>query len=514
MNKIPKTATIDQGARCSYPAGLILLPLFVYGVSVALSWRGFGNWDAIYYINTAMDWKENGPVLGTAHWDLRYPLVLPIAGSLTLFGSSEISATIPNLIYGALLVFVSATFGARYLGARSGLFLGLLVATSAPLTLLPLEIEIRGPETFFSVFAIWLFIAGATQEKRSRLLVVAGVTAGVAWLCREVAGYLPLSFILVTLLFVAKERRSAAAIHSSVGFLTVIVFELVLYAVIAGDPLYRYRIDLGHGGGNPDSAIAAGISLSRLVDLIAEPFVLRLAEQSTIILIAGGAAAGLAILLLRRELDQTVRFTLSTFFAAAFVSFLYAAVLLNLEAPRYFPLLDYLALVLIASAAGILEGKGINYIALPLVAGCAAVGPLVTDLRRGYDFESIRLAARVAKEEPDVLVTTKWVADRAEVVLRLEGWSSQEAEAEFALRSNSKPDSLAIVQLCEYCRMTQPSDFSEFEWEKVGEAGTLRPSWSHRLLSSVATHIPLPDILSRKTEPKTVILLRRKADNT
>lgn len=35
-----------------------------------------------------MDWAEHAPVLGRTHWALRYPLVLPVAALIRLFGFS------------------------------------------------------------------------------------------------------------------------------------------------------------------------------------------------------------------------------------------------------------------------------------------------------------------------------------------------------------------------------------------------------------------------------------------
>ena len=51
-------------------------------------WVGYQGHDDASYAAAAMDWVQNFPAVGVDHWALRYPLVVPTAGIITLFGPS------------------------------------------------------------------------------------------------------------------------------------------------------------------------------------------------------------------------------------------------------------------------------------------------------------------------------------------------------------------------------------------------------------------------------------------
>ena len=190
--------------------GYALAALSVYLAAAIASWGGIGDWDGVHYIRGALLWVENGPILGQDHWELRHPLVLPMAASMKLFGLSELAAAVPNFVYAGLLVLVSVIIGERFVVPRAGLILGLLVATSPALALLMPEVEIRGPEIFFAVLSLWLFLEGLARADRGALwlLLGAGLASGLAWMCREVAGYLPVVFVTAGWLLAPRGRPS------------------------------------------------------------------------------------------------------------------------------------------------------------------------------------------------------------------------------------------------------------------------------------------------------------------
>ncbi|MGE0408985.1 MAG: glycosyltransferase family 39 protein, partial [Amphiplicatus sp.] len=132
----------------------------LFAIAVVCFWSGLGPHDGIAYVNAALAWSENGPVLGETHWALRHLFVLPMAAGFRFFGASEFTAILPNILYAAGLVAITYIYARRCLGAGAGFAAAAFVATSAFFVGLALEVYIFGPEIFFGALAAWLFIEG------------------------------------------------------------------------------------------------------------------------------------------------------------------------------------------------------------------------------------------------------------------------------------------------------------------------------------------------------------------
>lgn len=482
----------------------------VFLLSSGTTWRGLGDWDAVFYVDGALNWYEAGAFLGENHWQLRHPLVLPIAASFGLFGPGELAATLPNLAYGLLLVVVSAILGVIFLGTVAGSVLALLVATSGPLVLQPLQIEIRGPELFFSALALWLFLSAMGRDGSAKTLFFAGLAAGVAWLCREVAGYLLPTFVFAGLLFAPAERRWRTALLPAAAFISVLATELLTYTIAAGDPLYRYKIDLGHGRDLPGTEFAGDIGDGKGVfEILTEPLLRHMEDISTVPVILFGALAALIVLVGWRGLAVRSRLVVKVFALGALMSYVLAALALNLELPNYFPMLNYLALVLVATAASIMWRTGTGWIAGPAIAALCFAGPFMVGLGERYEFDNYRHAAALARTEERPLVTSFRVAERASLLLRLDGWSSEAAEAEFVLHSEAELGRLAL-------RPSYPNLGKEFalgpEWIPRITLAQEDRTWPHDLLALLGNIFDLPQALATAIEPSRATLLTREGE--
>ncbi len=483
--------------------------VLLYLASATVTWRGIGDWDATYYITAALGWYETGAYLGENHWQLRYPMVLPIAGSFAVFGPSEWAASLPNLAYGIMLIMVSAIWGLRFFGPAAGTVFALLLATSPALVLHPLEIEVRGPELFFSALALWLFLTGVVRHETALRLCLAGLAAGVAWLCREVAGYLLPTFVLAGLLLAPKTRRWRSAAIPTVSFSAVILAELALYWFVAGDPLYRYRIDLGHGGNVPGTEFAPQVDNGdSKVSLLTEPLVQHVTDPTTALFMATAGLAAIFVLFGFRRLAASARQALVVFAIGAATSYLLASILLNLEKPNYYPLFNYLALMLIALAAGLIWQSGYRRSAAFTTMVLCLAGPFFAGFDERYEFDYYRHAAALAKAEEAPLVTSYRVRERAALLLRLEGWPEAEAKDEFTSHALSDTGRLAFQP--GYTWLAREFVLGD-EWVPQREWHPSDLAWQHRLLGALGQFAPLPSPVATLITPPPAVLLARDA---
>ena len=356
-------------AFCETPTGQLSFVVSIYAIVALSFWDGIGPRDAERYIAAAFSWSENGPALGENHWALRYLLVLPMAFIFSVFGESQFAACAPNIIYGALLVAISFLFGRRLFGAIEGVILGAFIAVSAFFSIQAGELRIYGVEIFFVALSLWLFADSAAKENaRVRGFFAAGLAAGGAWLCRETTIFLPLALVSAPAFF--GKYNLKAAISGALGFAAVIVIEILAYLAVTGDAFYRYKIDLDHGGGNPNTTIGGPAENETIGFYLIQPFMELLSYPTVTPFFLIGAAA-LCYCLTRAKLTTTAHRVLIFFSAAALLSFLVAGYPLNLEYAGYYPLMCYAAFLAIAVAAAHLFRSKKNYCRhFPGCCGC------------------------------------------------------------------------------------------------------------------------------------------------
>jgi len=217
---------------------------------VLLRWRwvGYQGHDDAFYAGAALDWAENFPALGHTHWALRYPLVLPTAALVRLFGFSvPMLAAVDLAAYAAFLV-------AGYAAARH--FFGwpaaaLLTAICILVPQFPVQATYANPdllEMALVMGSFWLVTLAREPDRtglqRGRLLLGAGALAGLGFLTRETTLLLAPLYGLMFLVRPAMPRWRYLLIAA--GFLAVVGAQMTYFAIEAGDPLYRARISATH----------------------------------------------------------------------------------------------------------------------------------------------------------------------------------------------------------------------------------------------------------------------------
>ena len=136
---------------------------------------GYEGSDDAGYINCARRWLESGPLVSNFFGDLRYPIILPIAVSISLFGDSEFSVAVPNFCY-ALGTVVATYFGLRALVDRAtGLLAAVLLSFLPLLGGLATTVSDDICELLFIVISLWVFLWGIYNKSGGGVFFIAGV---------------------------------------------------------------------------------------------------------------------------------------------------------------------------------------------------------------------------------------------------------------------------------------------------------------------------------------------------
>jgi 4-amino-4-deoxy-L-arabinose transferase-like glycosyltransferase len=451
-------------AGIAAPASLAI----IFALAVALYWYGIGPGDAERYIDAALRWQD-GPWLGDTHWSLRHLFVLPMAASFTLFGSSEAAAIIPNIVYAGLTVAITWTYGRRHLGDRAGFIAAALVSSSAFFVARPLELDVYGAEAFFAALSCWVFVAARENDRGGLAFVAAGVCAGLAWSVREQAAYLMVAFGVLLLLDRKRTVQSIALVFA--GFASVIVAELLLYAIAAGDPFYRYRIDLSHRdiGFNPPMTAERAQLPARAARL--GRYLATTPSTTPMLLLAVGAAYYLRRT--RASAPFLLKPALAVFAAIGVISALVASIAFNVSATRYYPLLTYGAFLIVAAAIARASSLG-----RPWLAGAAAVSALIVniaaaDMTRDGDYSEARALAQLAATSAEPVFADPISVGRARYMLRLKGWDSDAASAKVMNGRGAPPGALIFKTE----RLKPPEPYCILRQMRPRKTG-----WTHALL--------------------------------
>ncbi len=405
--------------RLFAPAVLAL----IFAGSAALYWTGLGPGDAEHYIDAALRWRE-GPWLGYTHWALRHLFVLPMAAAFRLFGPCEFAATLPNIIFAALTVAITFIFARRTLGEREAFIGSALIATSAFFVARPLEVDVYGAEAFFAVLGCWLFIA-ALEGKGRRHLFAAGLAVGLAWTLREQAACLLVAFGL--LLIRSRKDLLSSFLLLGAGFGVVIAAELLLYALAAGDPFYRYRIDLGHR----DIGVAAAMTpeKSRLLARASRAATFLVTTPATTPMLLIAAAGALYLKRAQRPLADRQKSVLAVFATVGIVSAILTPLAFNLAWTRYYPMLTYAAFLIVAAAIASLWSTARKRLAAASIATVLVLNLAAADVTRDDEYAEARALASIAKGSAEPIFADALTVQRARYQLRFAGWSMAAASA-------------------------------------------------------------------------------------
>ena len=487
-------------------AGPLLFYTALTLVIALTTWDGLGPRDAERYIDASLRWIEEGPHLGETHWSLRFPLVAPMTAAFAAAGVSPLAAAAPNITFSLLTVIVTFLFARRYFDAVTAHALTILVATSGYIVMQAAEIRVYGPELFFAALALWLALAAVqAPQKAIRLWTFAGLASGGAWLCRESTLFLPAVVGLLALVRSGGSVKPAIAV--SAGFVGVVAVETAAYAVAAGDPFYRYKIDLGHGRGQAGTQPGLPAGDQPIAEFIWTPFSELFTYPTVTPFVVAAMMAGAFLLTRRRALLQNAALALSVFTGAALFSFILSAYALSLEDPDYHPLLVYAALMACATALGALVTGGRKFIAAIALAGLTVTSFAAADFRDYDEYSEAELLAKEALARDEPIYSDKLTVMRAQRLARLMG--ATRVEAEHLLIASAPPRGALVFQATPAGR-TPLIDVAP-DWREIGRFSPRPRSWTRTLIKSAAMQweTPLPASLAGiVSDPPQTVLYR------
>lgn len=466
------------GTFLDRPLAPALFVALLFAATLLVFWNGVGPGDSDKYVRAAVDWLENGPVLGKDHWALRLPLVLPLAASYALFGRGEFVSTLPNILYAAGLVAITFVFVRKHLGKIEGFAAAALVATSSYFVTLQSEIWITGVDAFFIALSGWLFIdALAGNRERGRFLA-AGLCAGLAWLCRETAIFLPMTFGLV--LLTRRPLRFDALVAVGAGFTIVVLAELAAYWIIAGDPLYRIWTDFGHRGDGNFYRID-GVSETFLERLWA-PVPLLVSAPPALPFVALSAAAWM-VPGFRRAMAER-RDVVVFFGLASALGFLVAVFAANLRSPAYYPIVIYAALLSLGAFTAHIARTGGRNAASAVLAGLVALNALTADFRTFDEYTEPRQLAHYLVRNKMTVTTDQATAVRTRMFLIMDGLDRETARDLVRSDLDFPPPFCGLVYAATPAG-SKRAIAPEPEWREAWRAKGRERRWTHRLLGAL-----------------------------
>ncbi|HWP23803.1 MAG TPA: glycosyltransferase family 39 protein, partial [Candidatus Binatia bacterium] len=146
---------------------------------VALSWVGYVGSDDQSYARGALGWLNGFPYVGENHWQLRHPLVIPVAVSLAVFGYREISLGIPSAIFFLLFLGVNYYYLQRFFGARLGLLASLFLATTPLFVVYATFAQTVTVEVLLLSASFWFFYSATQGQRPAWSMLAAGVALGL-----------------------------------------------------------------------------------------------------------------------------------------------------------------------------------------------------------------------------------------------------------------------------------------------------------------------------------------------
>lgn len=231
-----------QGRKWIAPIALIIVAVWIIGINPV----GFvgGGADDAEYLKAVRCWVAAGePCLAQNHWMSRWPIIAPIALITGLFGESRTTVAAAPFAYACATLALLVMIGNRLFGRPSGYIAAAALVLTPAFAIQTLQPTADGTEL------AWLMasFAGALMayDRRSwRWALASGLALGVAAQTRDTSlAMFPIAVFAVGMLVRAGRREMLWMLAAMVLPMAV---EALTYWAVAGDPLWRFRLSLGH----------------------------------------------------------------------------------------------------------------------------------------------------------------------------------------------------------------------------------------------------------------------------
>ncbi|MEA3041457.1 MAG: hypothetical protein QOC65_946 [Sphingomonadales bacterium] len=227
--------------RLPVAAPLLAFALLLYWIN-PVGYVGGGGDDWQYLIASEC-WAAHGPCLPHDHWWARWPLVAPMAASISLFGESRAALALVPLLYSAAILLLLARIVERIAGRRAALVAGCALLLTPIFAIQLARPNIDHPELAFLLVALLGWIeAVRSGERRWALLLGAGLAS--AMLARETSAVFVAGAGIAFLC--APTAHKKVLVWAAPAFVLPLAAEMLAYLAATGDPFYRLRLAFGH----------------------------------------------------------------------------------------------------------------------------------------------------------------------------------------------------------------------------------------------------------------------------
>jgi 4-amino-4-deoxy-L-arabinose transferase-like glycosyltransferase len=222
-------------------APLLAFALLLYWIN-PVGYVGGGGDDWQYLIASEC-WAAHGPCLPHDHWWARWPLVAPMAASISVFGESRAALALVPLLYSAAVLLLLGRIVERLAGRTAALVAGCALLLTPIFAIQLARPNIDHPELASLLLALLGWIeAVRTGERRYALLLGAGLA--FAMLARETSAVFVAGAGIAFLCAPAAQKRVLA--WALPAFVLPLAAEMLAYLAATGDPFYRLRLAFGH----------------------------------------------------------------------------------------------------------------------------------------------------------------------------------------------------------------------------------------------------------------------------
>jgi hypothetical protein len=224
-------------------SGALIVVLVAFAFVNPVGYIG-GGWDDFQYVNAARCWVTHGPCLPHDHWQARWPLVAPVALTLRIFGESRTSAAVVPLIYSVVAILSLRYIGERLFSRAAGWIAAVTLAATPVFTVHVFALLVDIPELALMLAGSAALLYALPRHSQTGALL-AGACFGLSFATRETAA--GMIVLILGSAWLAHRREATRMIAWVViGIALIGAVETAVYWWATGDPLWRFRLALGH----------------------------------------------------------------------------------------------------------------------------------------------------------------------------------------------------------------------------------------------------------------------------
>jgi hypothetical protein len=228
--------------------------IVLLGIAIGLrvfNFYGFYGSDDSNYLRLARTLADGGDLSALMTKDARVfgcrvGTYAPVAGFLRCVPSVEIAMVAYPFVMSLVGVLAVWWAGRTWLGGRTGLGAGLLLAGLPMETINASQLLPDLPGSVWAFLGIMLIEGARRADRVFRPMLgsmLGGALLGLGWLCKETIVYIVLVVFLYWIGSAARNpKRWRTTISAGAGFGLILLVEMIAYWRISGDALFRFHV--------------------------------------------------------------------------------------------------------------------------------------------------------------------------------------------------------------------------------------------------------------------------------